>query len=657
MNHGYSWLVALSFVASLSYGKDIPACVLSDSQREGAFSLAEEAANERGFSIRLTVDISNPDKGKSEPLLFVPGLLTVTLRNANPADGWDSHAQNYLNFKLADGTCPVIEAELLVQPRSAAFKQTFGGRVGIPVACMSKRTGTVEVTVHYTGPWLVMEAEGAIDKNCPMGVLAWNPATQWQALSARVKRAEGFTPVLDSPALSEPAQRPIPAPIQFFTPTGHNTWVGDVVVGTFNGVCHVFYLLDRRHHSSKGGTGGHYFEHISSPDLVHWVEHPAAVPIAAQWETIGTGTPFMYKGKVGISYGIHTGRIIKDEFLDGAIGAPAVDGPRYAIGGTYSLSDDAIHFRKSGKIVNPGQNPSFFNWPDGRLGLIADGYFDKADSPDGWSLDAKILGDTSRSVGAGDCPWYFGWNGRHYILSGFTGFWMSTGSAKGPYTDLVAKGEDIYDGLNVPMTMPFGNGRMILAGWIPNTGWGGWLAFRELVQHSDGTLGLKWAQETMPAEGATLKEKSPGVFGTPASGDLLLSLRAAPDKPASEGKSRVQIGFADGNGRRLVLEIDTKAATAQWSRETGPGGFCDKLVSGEPAAADCFSIRKIRGLDKPFTVRLYLHYDKKADSTLLDTEIAGDRTLLHREGGRLTDVSVKSSDGVALSDLRAAEVK
>ena len=39
-------------------------------------------------------------------------------------------------------------------------------------------------------------------------------------------------------------------------------------------------------------VGGHCFAHLSSRDLVHWEEHPLAVPLDDWWTTIGTGTPF-----------------------------------------------------------------------------------------------------------------------------------------------------------------------------------------------------------------------------------------------------------------------------------------------------------------------------------------------------------------------------
>ena len=46
-----------------------------------------------------------------------------------------------------------------------------------------------------------------------------------------------------------------------------------------DGRYHIFYLYDRRHSSSRFGTGAHYFEHLSTRDFKHWVEDEAAVEV------------------------------------------------------------------------------------------------------------------------------------------------------------------------------------------------------------------------------------------------------------------------------------------------------------------------------------------------------------------------------------------
>ena len=47
----------------------------------------------------------------------------------------------------------------------------------------------------------------------------------------------------------------------------------------------------------------------------------------------------------------------------------------------------------------------------------------------------------------------------------------------------------------------------------------------------------------------------------------------------------------------------------------------------------------IRGLDKPFAVRVAQHYDAKSGSTVFDVEIAGTRTMLAHRWGRFKSMS------------------
>ena len=127
-------------------------------------------------------------------------------------------------------------------------------------------------------------------------------------VSTRVRDLTLTTPA-GAPLVAEPYTKRITCPIQFWTPDGHNAWVGDVAVGAFKGRFLVFHRLDRRHHSSKGGTGGHYFAHLTSADLVNWDDHGMAVANDAWWMTQGTGTPFVHDGKFHLAYGLHTSRL------------------------------------------------------------------------------------------------------------------------------------------------------------------------------------------------------------------------------------------------------------------------------------------------------------------------------------------------------------
>ena len=150
-----------------------------------------------------------------------------------------------------------------------------------------------------------------LDNDFPFGYPQWAAGNTWKLDSEYVKQAAFYVPAI-TPTM-KPAPKPNVAPVQYWTPPGHNCWVGDVVTFFHQGRYHVFYLYDRRHHASKFGKGAHYFEHLSTTDFKTWTEHEAATPIEEQWECIGTGTPFVFDGKFCIGYGLHTGRIYPDE--------------------------------------------------------------------------------------------------------------------------------------------------------------------------------------------------------------------------------------------------------------------------------------------------------------------------------------------------------
>ena len=61
---------------------------------------------------------------------------------------------------------------------------------------------------------------------------------------------------------------------QYWQPRGYNTFVGDCMPFYHDGVFRLYYLFDRRHHTSKWGMGAHQFAHISS-------ERPCALGLSS----------------------------------------------------------------------------------------------------------------------------------------------------------------------------------------------------------------------------------------------------------------------------------------------------------------------------------------------------------------------------------------
>ena len=69
----------------------------------------------------------------------------------------------------------------------------------------------------------------------------------------------------------------------FWRPRGYNVYAGDCMLLWDGARLHLFYLFDRRHHTSKWNLGAHQYAHLSSTDLVNWDRHPLAIPLSHTW--------------------------------------------------------------------------------------------------------------------------------------------------------------------------------------------------------------------------------------------------------------------------------------------------------------------------------------------------------------------------------------
>lgn len=305
------------------------------------------SAGEPSFVLKAKVDLGDVKAGES--LLSAEGMtLSVRMAGADTdLAKYDRASGNYLNFCRTDGSCPVLEAIIAAR----------AGRVGIPLALLPKDKTVHEVIVSWQPPRWAISVDGHLDEDFPRDAadVAWKGDRTVRVHSKRVRDCS-FTDNGNDP-IPRCDSGPSAGPIQYWTPKGHNAWVGDVAPAYLNGRLHVFYLIDRRHHGSGGGAGRHQFAHLSTDDLVHWQEHPLAVPINVWWQTVGTGTPFLKNGKLAIAFGWHT-----DRFGASAKGKP--------IGGTYAISEDGVHFVNSGEIVSEAQNPSIYSLADGRYELV-----------------------------------------------------------------------------------------------------------------------------------------------------------------------------------------------------------------------------------------------------------------------------------------------
>ncbi len=617
---------------------------------------------EKGFTIKFKVDLKKFNG--EETILEIPQILNVRLRQHDPMN---RERQNYPAFKMSDGSVPVLEASVALQlPGEKHEIQDM--TMGIPLAMLEKPTGEHDVILNFSGVQWTMYIDGKLlDNDFALGYPQWNSKSTWRLNPGYVSKAEIYLPALQPEQLS--ALDSVPE-VQYWTPPGHNAWVGDVVTLYHGGRYHVFYLYDRRHHASKFGRGAHYFEHLSTIDFKTWTEHEVATPLEEQWETFGTGTPFVFDGKFCISYGLHTTRIYPIEqttlpeqwaylekngytgsFHYGDIkGVPA--------GSTYSVSADGVsQFKKSKIIFHPCENPSVYTDPEGNLKMLANagakGTWESESIDGGWRcIDPEFpLG--------GDCTFYFRWGKFDYVIGGFSSLWSKpAGEPDSKYADVVKQGLDFYNGLCVPAITEIPGNRLLMAGWLALRGWGGPLIIHELVQFPDGRIGTKWMEEITPETNkpVTLTSKLTETATFPVEYEsFMLTFRVHPAKR----DGRFGIAFLnEGNDQNACeWQIRPDDMLAQFAPGSSTG-FAEPEKSlrqgGQPHMGLNYAIENLIGIDQPFTVRLMVKSSGKLGGSIIDAEIAGQRTMIAYRPDLFVKKMFFRTDGIEVKDITIA---
>jgi len=294
----------------------------------------------------------------------------------------------------------------------------------------------------------------------------------------------------------------------FFRPRGFNTNTGDCSPMFDGKRWHLYYLKDRDHWQKRWGWGGLSYGHISSDDLVHWVEHPDAVKISKPYEgAIWTGS----FAKIGDEY---------YGFLNNWLIPQWLQKYNTKFGVRIARSKDGIHFAvPEGDQPIPGVDggdADIFELEDGRYGLVTRG--DRPDQNQVWqrqtffytSKDLKDWKEEKSPFAFAqlncDCPHYFSFSGGHYFFSASVA--RKGAGLHGPWQDIP------HSSLGVPKTAPWKDGRRIIVGMVGDGGWGGDGAFHELVKLPDGTLGEKFIPEMTPLRGAVLDLKPASLIGT-----------------------------------------------------------------------------------------------------------------------------------------------
>ena len=609
------------------------------------------AASVKCFTLTFSLDLSNISP---RPLLEIPGVVRV-----NIADGLqmqDDGGQNYAAFPTTDGSVPVLEAALRLR-LPVGNREVQEMKVGVPLSLLTPAKGQHSVKLSFSGARWTMFVDGKlVDNDFPLGYPEGD-------LSTPVVKEPTVTDIglTDTASICERPERSLTAQeLQYFTPEGHNAWVGDVATCFYKGRYHLFYLYDRRGHRSKFGRGGHYFEHLSTSDFLTWTEHPAATPIEEQWETFGTGTPFVWHDSLFLSYGMHTSRIypeevtaspmqwqyIRDHGESRAITFKSIEG-LYPSGASYSVATpDGAHFTKTHVLIHPAENPTIYTDEEGRLMMLANygarGMWTSNRIEGGWRCLSEDFPP------GGDCTFLFHWGDYDYIVGGFTHMWMKRASQPvESYVDMVAQGMDFYDGLSVPAFTRLPSGRVIMAGWMKLNNWGGPLVLRELIQEADGRIGSHFLPEMMQFSGkpktlcaSAVKDGQP--LQLPASSGLL-TFDVIPD---ADGRVDLTFMNATDGKNAFTWTIDLKEQRAQFSSE--PDEKQKTLrEGGQPQQAFDYAIDHLdltQGNGKQIPIRIILRNDAKFTGTIADVEIGGRRTMItYRHDLKPCRMTVRSS--------------
>ena len=618
-----------------------------------------EADAEQGFSVALQVDLADVDKASAATLFEVSDVVKLSYRQHNPND-W--YPQNYPAYKMADGTLPVIEAELLLHPNGSDHTDRLV--VGVPLAMLEQPFGKHDVVLNFTGVEFSIYVDGRLyDNDFAIGYPSLRGTHQ-----VKGSGVEFYAPAL-LPAVVE--EYPTDNTSQYWTPPFHIAWVGDVATIYHKGRYHIFYLFDRRGHASKLGRGGHYFEHLSTEDFKTWVEHEPAVAIEHQWETLGTGTPFIYNDKLHLAYGLHTTRIYPREqttlpmmwgYFDEHKKTQVVDYTSIkdvvAAGSTYSVSADGVtDFSKSHTLIHPCENPSIFTDREGRLRMLANygarGEWSAESLDEGWQCVNESFPP------GGDCTFFFEWGGYEYIIGGFRQlFSRRSGEGNDRWWDMVAEGRDMYNGLSVPAVSEIADGRRLLAGWVKTRNWGGVLVLHEMVQFPDGALGSKWMEEVVPAtEKAEVCSAEDVISAEEPS--FMLTFDVEPEE-AYRGRIGVTLSGEGGEKSACEWQMMFDRCRAQFSTAV-EGGFAqnERTLSegGDAAAAHNYAITGEMPQKGKVRVRMCVYNHSKLRGSIVDVEIAGQRTMLSYRPDLKVEGVAFHSDGVKVTNIRKANLK
>ena len=267
---------------------------------------------------------------------------------------------------------------------------------------------------------------------------------------------------------------------------GNGVFVGDCMPYIRGNEYHVLYLKDRHHHKSKWGLGAHQWEHISTADFKKWKIHPMAVPITDPSEgSICTGSWIKDGEKEYLYYTVRRGR-----------GIPAPIRRSVSYDGYHFKKDESFGFTVSEKYhAASARDPKVVKGDDGLFhmflttslvkeekGCLAH-YFSK-DMEKWEEADSPIY--ISESTSQPECPDYFFYNGKYYLIFSLRGQAHYMISDK-PFEGFVMPQDPVIPCSTVPKGAEW-KGRIIFAGFVKMGGYGGYMTFNAASSKENGEL-------------------------------------------------------------------------------------------------------------------------------------------------------------------------
>lgn len=267
---------------------------------------------------------------------------------------------------------------------------------------------------------------------------------------------------------------------------GNGVFVGDCMPYRRGEEYHVLYLKDRHHHASKWGLGAHQWEHISTKDFKSWSIHPMAVPITDASEgSICTGSWIKDGDKEYLYYTVRMGG-----------GIPAPIRRSVSCDGYHFEKDDTFGFTVSEKYhAASARDPKVVKGKDGLFhmflttslikeerGCLA--HYVSKDMEKWEEIDHPIY--ISPAKDQPECPDYFKYNGKYYLIFSLRGRAHYMISDK-PFEDFVMPSDPIIPCSSVPKGAEW-EGRLIFTGFRGIGGYGGAMTFKAATSKENGEL-------------------------------------------------------------------------------------------------------------------------------------------------------------------------